>query len=288
MRKRIGSAVLLIFCVCLFTVSARADMGPKDALTVYLVNPPRQTYYLDLLYENTSGKEVFDNLSPEERAALSPEMLELLCQCGEGLTAALAEGTRIPTFGTLTGKPDGDRMVHRFSYYGLPQTYRIAIVTEDGQLHVSEVFSRAVMQSSITYDLQTGEVYVPPLWHSYAAQFSLTFSATLLLEGIVLALFGLFTKRNVLWFAAVNLVTQVFLTAVVGTALLQGGPLGSLPALLLCEIAVFVAEVAAFAFFLRGRSRGRRIGYAVCANIVSMAAGLIAWDWLYEMLTRLA
>lgn len=286
--KRMKAAVFFVLCFCLFTVSVRADMGPKDALTVYLLNPPQQTYYLDVLYENTSGKEVFDNLSPDERASLSAEMLALLSESGDGLTAALAEGTRIPTFGNLTGKPDGERMVHRFSYYGLPQTYRIAIVTEDGQVHISEEFRRASMQSSITYDLQTGEAYVPPLWHQYLAQFAVTFSVTFLLEGIVLALFGLFTKRNVLLFAAVNFVTQVFLTAVVGTALIQGGPFGSIFILLLCEIFVFAAESVAYAFLLQGRSRGRRIAYAICANAVSMTAGLVAWDWLYEMLTRLA
>ena len=56
---------LFLFLTALCTVSA--DIGPKDQLTVYLTNPPQETYYLDLLWQpDTAGS--FSNLSEKELA----------------------------------------------------------------------------------------------------------------------------------------------------------------------------------------------------------------------------
>lgn len=53
MRKKL----FMLFCLftmllCVLPVTAGADVGPKDEATIYLMNPPAGSYYIDLLYIN--------------------------------------------------------------------------------------------------------------------------------------------------------------------------------------------------------------------------------------------
>ncbi len=285
-RRLMASAVLLLMTV-LFTSVVSADFGPKDRLDIYLTNPPDEPYYLDLLYD-AGGVEVYGNLTEEEIAGLNPDMLTALLENGTGWTAAMAEGTRIPLFGKLTGERTERGMHHRFSYYGLPETYRIMIVTQSGETHVSDPFIRRAMQSSITYDCASGTGEIPPLWRQYLSQFACTCLATLLIEGALLLLFRFSLKENSLPFLLVNVGTQIFLTAVVGSALIFHGTVTAYLHYAGAEIAILLAETVAFAFLLKGKSRARRIGYAITANAVSCALGFFGMEFLYEMITRLA
>ena len=47
----------------------------KDSLTVYVINPPAETYYLDLL---TQKAESYNNFHEGEREKLNQNMLSLL------------------------------------------------------------------------------------------------------------------------------------------------------------------------------------------------------------------
>lgn len=44
-------ALFFVFLLLSCLLVAHADMGPKDQLTVRLVNPPQEPYYLDLLWQ---------------------------------------------------------------------------------------------------------------------------------------------------------------------------------------------------------------------------------------------
>ena len=287
-KHRLPAVLALMLLAALFTPAVRADFGPKDRLTVYVTNPPEELYYLDLLYENESGDEVYGNLTEEELASLNADMLERLRENIAGLTPALTVGTRIPTYGSLEGEADGLRRKHTFSYYGLPQTYRIIIVTESGSVRISDEYTRRAMQSSITYDYETGMAEIPPLWGQYLRQFVWTLVMTLAIEGALLAAFRFSLRENGGVFLLVNLLTQLVLTAVVGTALIRSGPLNAYGALFLCELGVTAAETVAYAFLLRGQSRGRRIAYGITANLVSWAVSGFCCELLYTALVRIA
>ncbi len=287
-NSRLWAAILVVFLLTvLFTSVVSADFGPKDRLDIYLTNPPAEPYYLDLLYD-AGGADVHENLTEEELASLNADMLAALRENGTGWTAAMADGTRVPLFGKLTGEMTEKGMRHRFSYYGLPETYRIIIVTESGEMYVSDPFTRRVMQSSITYDYAAGTGEIPPLWHQYLSQFACTCLATLLIEGVLLLLFRFSLKENYRPFLLVNVGTQIFLTAVVGSALIFHGTITAYLHYAGAEIAILLAETVAFAFLLKGKSCARRIGYAITANAVSCALGFFGMEFLYEMITRLA
>ena len=285
--KRTLSLLAALLCLVLFTAPIYADMGPKDSLVVYLENPPEELYYLDLLYKS-DREQTYPNLSEEELAALQPAMVQAIRDNKFALTAALTDGTDIPTFGSLIGKSDGLRMKHTFGYYGLPDTYRIIIVTESGKVHVSEEFTRKAMQSSITYDYRSGTAQIPPLWRQYALPFTYTFLMTVLIEGILLLLFRFSLRREGGIFLLVNLVTQTAMTAFVGYAMIHGGTINAFLRLLLCEPFIMIAEAAAYAFLFRTHSRGRRIAYAIIANLLSWIAGMLTNGLLYSLIVRIA
>ena len=128
MNKRLKKTAVFLSVILLaalaFPVCALADMGPKDALTVTVENPPDEPYYLDLLTSEVISNHS-DNLG-DARDKLDQTMLKLLySKTDEGWWPAYTEGMSAPIFGSLTGTEKGDTMVHTFSYFGVPETYRV-------------------------------------------------------------------------------------------------------------------------------------------------------------------
>ena len=201
MKRSLRIAVLALLAVTALTVTALADTGPKPQLTIRVENAPKEPYYLDILAEGNyeDAASSFDGLewsySDEEIAALDQELLEALrAAVPEGWHACTAEGsTGAPMWGDLYPDEDG---LHTFGYHGVPDTYRVLMVTKSGEVFLSEVCTRKVLQSSATVDWAGRTVTVPPTWAGYVLQFLSTFLPTILLEGVLLMLFGFFWKRN--------------------------------------------------------------------------------------------
>ncbi|MCI9003344.1 MAG: hypothetical protein HFG03_11040, partial [Oscillibacter sp.] len=123
------------------------------------------------------------------------------------LTAAVPEGW----YGCLTqgrlvwGNIDSEDGVFQFGYLGVPDVYRVLMVTKSGETFLSEPMERQALQSSAAVDWAAKTVKTPPLWKGYIVQFLATFLPTLAIEGL---LFRLWSKRNALVFLGVNLLTQ--------------------------------------------------------------------------------
>ena len=89
MKKSLRFCVLLVLAAALLTISALADTGPKPQLTVVVIDPPEELYYLDILGEgdyeghsygpDTSEYSGLDwSYSEEEIAALDNDLLNTL------------------------------------------------------------------------------------------------------------------------------------------------------------------------------------------------------------------
>ena len=86
--------------------------------------PWRGEYYLDLLVTDPGDHA---NIDP---ADYDPNLLQGLRDWEvDGWYPALAGGTSVPLFGDLRPGEDG---THRFTYYGLPRAFRIAVSGPDG------------------------------------------------------------------------------------------------------------------------------------------------------------
>ncbi|MBU5625765.1 hypothetical protein KQI82_02300 [Oscillibacter sp. MSJ-2] len=284
-EKLLRTCLVLMAALALLTTTALADMGPKPQLRVRVENPPQGLYYLDLIAEGGLDR-THPNLSDEDRAELDEGLLQsLLDAVPDGYHACLAQGTIAPMWGDLTAREDG---VHFFNYVGVPAAYRILIVTESGESWVTGPLTRPVLQSSVSVDWADKSVSTPPVWLAYVLQFLATFLPTLVIEGVVLLLFGLSSKKNWRVFLLVNLLTQIGVFCSLGlTALREGVGLGYYLLFILVEVAVLTVEALLYRRFLTGTSRGRATAYGVTANLCSAAVGWLLAYPVWNVLSAL-
>ena len=282
MKRRLFAAlVCILLCLAVLPGTASADTGPKPAVTITVVNAPAGEYYLDLLI--TDPEPDHDNIEVED---YDPELIAGLKSWeDEGWYPALVTGTRAPLFGELTAEADG---IHRFSYHGLPRTFRIAVSGPGGAQATAEPFTRTVFYTHLTYDWETNTITsaTSPAGF-YGVQFLSTLVPTLIIEGVLLWLFGFRAKRDWLVFLIVNLVTQAGLHLWVAENLVVNGSSAlQYLVLLVAEVPILVVELAAYVFLLKEHSRLRRAAYAACANVASYALGYFPLHWAVEFLSR--
>ena len=292
MKKSLRNSILLLLTAMLLTVSALADSGPKAQLTVKVVNAPSEPYYLDLLekgdyqghtYGSGDGDDTYSGLdwsySEEEIAALDDELLDALrAAVPEGWHACTAQGTNgAPMWGDLIGSDAGGVRLHSFRYHGVPDTYRIILVTKSGESWVSGVLHRATLQSSATVDWAAKTAAAPSAGTAYTLQFLCTLLPTLLIEGALLLLFRYSWKKNWETFLLVNVLTQGFLAVASVYVTAHNGVSAwyffffLLPA----ELIILLVELYLYAGcgLLTGHSKGRAAAYAITANLASTVLG---------------
>ncbi len=277
---RTGWVVMAIVLACMIAwpAAVHADFGPKPMIRIVVKNPPTGEYYLDLLIQ----AEKANNSLADEKDQYDPVKFGLLENYQvEGWVPALVHGTDIPLFGKLTGTPTGADMVHTFSYFGTPNRFKIIIITPENRVVVTEELTRQAYQLKLTYDYTTGDISQRSIVISYLIQFLSTMAATLVIEGLILLLFGFSLKQSWRPFLIVNLVTQVLLTASLGTAAITQGMFAAYILALPVELVIVIIEAIAFARLLKEHTKARRVGYAITANLVSLVAGLFAMSLLF-------
>ena len=302
MKHMLRRLTLASLAAVLLTISALADSGPKDLLTVKVENAPEEGYYLDLVAEGEyegpsygSGESQYSGIdwsySDEEAAALDTELLDALrAAVPEGYHACTAEGTGgAPMWGELEGTPTGRQgeYLHTFRYFGVPDTYQILIATAGGDTYLFPPCTRTALQSSVTVDWESKSVEVPPAWIGYVLQFLCTLLPTLAIEGVVLVLFGFSWKQNRKPFLLVNLVTQGALAVYFSVTAVQSGVGWWYFFLLIpAEIVIAFVEGGLYTRLLTG-SRRRAFAYGITANLCSALLGLLTveplWRWIVSI-----
>lgn len=304
MKKSLRNSILLLLTAMLLTVSALADSGPKAQLTVKVENAPSEPYYLDLLekgdyqghtYGSGDGDDTYSGLdwsySEEEIAALDDELLDALrAAVPEGWHACTAQGTNgAPMWGDLIGSDAGGVRLHSFRYHGVPDTYRIILVTKSGESWVSGVLHRATLQSSATVDWAAKTAAAPSAGVAYALQFLCMLIPTLLIEGVLLYVFGYRSKKSWKRFLLVNLITQGGFAVYLAVTVLNHGVSGwSLLFYIPIELVITLAEVLLDRWLLTEKGKGRAMGYAIVANIHSATVGLLLIDPLWRFIVSIS
>ena len=231
-----------------------------------------QEIALSILAEIVSVKN-----SRQQTEGFSPALLAALrAAVPSGWHACIAQGsTRAPIWGELTGEPDGSgAMLHSFRYYGVPETYRILMVTASGETFLSDVLTRRTLQSSVTVDWVAKTAKPPLQSEGYLLQFAATFVPTILIELVVLLLFGFKLKENWKPFLLVNLVTQGLLHGYFALFAVNNG-VGPWYFMLFIPAELVIALLEAFIYraALKGRSKRRAFLCGLCANVCSAALG---------------
>lgn len=277
MKKSLRLCLLLIAVSMALTVYAAADTGPKPQLIVRVENAPEELYYLDLLEEGAASDSSYFSRREDEAAELNPALVEtLLAAVPDGWHACTLQFTSgAPIWGDILGDFLGDgQHLHTFGYMGVPSTYRIIIATESGETWVSEVCTRSALQSSVTVDWTDKAVTVPPAWAGYVLQFLATFLPTLLVEGVLLLLFGYSWRKNRKVFLCVNLITQGALALYFSIqAVRQGVAYWYFFLFVPAEVVIALAEAGIYGRRLTGQSKVRAIAYGLTANLCSALLG---------------
>lgn len=268
-------AILLQTVFLLFPQEVFADMGPKPKLIITVVNPPQSEYYLDLLVDY--DLPLSENLG-ELRDALDRKKIKLIeDNSKDGWYAALVHGTRVPLWGKLTGEPQDGTMKHTFGYFGVPDNYKIIIVTSDNEVIITRTIHRKSYTSEVIYNYLTGEITEQgglTLAWTYTKQFLMSLFVTLIIEGFWLLVFRFKTVRSLTVFFFVNLSTQALLTIVVSTSQLLLGIYASYIVLIFSEIIIGALESILYIINLKEGKKTKRVAYAIVANLSSALASL--------------
>jgi len=266
--------ITLLFCALILswtTIYVHADMGPKPELKITLTHAPNEAYYLDLLVDS---EYLIDE--PIDNTKYNASMIEQLRSLEiDGWYPALVNGTSLRMHGKLEGTLTGGKMIHQFGYH-IPDRFRIIVVTASGKTTVSDVITLESFYTALSFNAINGEITKPSLIMLYAIQIFSTLIPTLILEFLVLLIFKLYSKRNLIVFLIMNIVTQIFLTFTVNATLITTGLLGAIFVLLLVEGLIWIFEIiVVWKFFDKQKRTSVRISYALIANILSFIMGFV-------------
>jgi hypothetical protein len=279
--------VMLMLLLGMSVWPVHADAGPKPELRITLINPPNEPYVLDLLVEpNCEPTECW--IDDERFDGIDPTLIALLeAQQSTQWVGVLSHGVSYPVFGNLQGREvNGDR-VHTFTYR-LPDSFKIVVVTLSGKAVVSDVITRDAFMMNLRYDLDSNTIIRPQLWKQVLFQFGSTLIPTVIVELILLGLFGLWSSRNLKVTLIANFLTQVLLSATMGWVLIQAGLLAGFVVYLLMEGIVMLIEALIYwKAFDKKRKTGRKILYAITANFVSFIVGFMVMSQTYLFLLQL-
>lgn len=277
----------LLLCFLCLIPTAYADIGPKPELTITVVNAPEGELYLDLLAEGVPDSHPY--FGEADEAKCDPAILASLRTLeGDGWVLAYTTGVsgRPPVFGDVRPRADG---TWRYSYVGLPNTFRVAAATADAAQAAEVPYTREFV-SSIVYDWESNTVREstpPPL--RFLARLAATLIPTLIIEGLLFWLFGFRERRSWLVFLAVNAATQTALHALFSLPIVLAAahPLYYAVVFVPSELVICAAESIAYALLLKEHDRYQRVGYAILANVTSAVLGYFPLHLLHDFLKSL-
>lgn len=279
LKKIMISVSVLILAVLAFSMPVFADLGPKASTTVILTNPPEEEYYMDLLEENREGYEYHQNI---DESNYDPEMIELLKSSPcipEGWHACLTVGsTGAPVFGSLRGSEVREGASHSFSYFGLPETYIIIIVTKSGKVYLSEVKHKTIFQERVEVYIENDAIVIKQgasLIPTYLWQLALTLIPTLIIEFLLMLLFRIPIKKNILIFLIANIATQTILSVLMTSALIHRGVFEAYLVMFFAEGFIVAAETLLYVFLMKDIKKGKAVAYGITANVVTMVSGFL-------------
>ena len=144
----------------LFGTISNADMGPKPSIKIKLTNIDADEYYIDLLtdFKNTGEKtlEEWYTTCSYDNEFLNKENLKdepiFLYNDNGWMATALRDGL---LWGDVK---ETENNIHHFTYFGVPNVFKIIIQMPDGTLKVSETIERKQFKDRYIVDVETMEV----------------------------------------------------------------------------------------------------------------------------------
>lgn len=286
-RKVQGKCKLLFFLVCATVLlcpaaAVYADIGPKPSVQITFTGMEGEEYYGTLLslYGSTGPASAWDGR--EENARYDEGEYEIW--------KAFVEYKDADGFYFLQEWWHCSENQELKWIYRPPSTYKILLYfPERDAFYVSPVYTQYAFDNYYTVDLSeltenpllTAEKSYDYTWEIISLVVRIIL--TILLELAVALLFGYREKRQVLFLAAVNVITQVILNIWLNYVNYTSGSMWFGFAYIFGELLVLAFEAVIYCCLIRRFSekqqrRGKVVCYAVIANVVSFFVGY----WLAE------
>lgn len=263
--------VVAALVMMLVPAAVSADAGPKPSITIRAVNMPDSECYMDLLVK--SGYDGFENeeLLTDE---YNRDMVGILREYNDGGWRPGVANGLFMTFDDIKCEIEDGSCLKTFGYMP-PDEFKIIVVDKAGNVTVSNAVERKMFDSTIDFDYETGEASERGMFPGILLQFLLTFLITFAVEAVIFIAFRFSFRKYWGLLTAVNLGTQLLLHAVIGLGMLAGGIFIALIFYVAAEFLVFVIEGFVYGLTLKQHPVGRRIGYALTANVISAVIGFI-------------
>ena len=215
------------------------------------------------------------------------------CYCNQVRTAYPNLAAWLDSLGIAIEKPfeasalePDENGRHIFGYFGVPDEFKIIIVTESGQIKVSDVIKRKTMEISLTLDCNDMSHTSKPVWTAYIAQFAITFSVTIAVEFIVLAIFFMARKANLKPFLHMNIITQLLLTAFMSTGFIYGGTIIAYMWFPVIELVIFIFEMWYSKKYFIGENDLMKLAYAFVANTASAMLTFFSLETIMDIMFK--
>ena len=276
--KRKLLTVLLVFCLLFgLSVSVYADMGPKPSVRVSFHGLPEGTVYGTLLSK-------YESYGPHHKPEWSWQDGYYSTRHGDDpIWQAFVAYQDADGFYFLQEWWDCTQQPLEWTYYA-PEPFKVLLYfPETGEYLASGVHERYAFDSYYTAQVQDGGLVLHKSyqWGDELLGLLIRIALTVAVELLVALLFGYHDRDTLLLFAKINVLTQLALNLGLNLYAYFNGlsPWIFVPLYALLEILVIAVETALYHRYLprvtgEKQPRGKALGYAMIANILSFVLGV--------------
>lgn len=284
-QKIVSVIITLIISAAFLSTAAFADIGPKPSLEVRFTGINGENCWAAFLFpENNlgSGNEAWfaDDKSTAEEIAMN-EYKD-------------ADGFIISKYWVFPKKIE-ENSVLKHGYHP-PKNFKVLLYFPDsGEFFVTPVYECYAFNTYFTIDVSARQNGTVTAISSYYLAKEIVFLIirillTIGIELLIALAFKFTAKKQILFIAIVNIITQIALNIGINMIYFKMG--ATLIFLYIpLELAVFAVEAILYAALLttpEGKpvKGGKAVGYAAAANTVSFIFGVVVF-WISEMLARI-
>ena len=291
---------LLLICimllVLLFPTIASADMGPKPSVVIDFHGLSGEVYYVTLLSS-------VDSTGPYSAARNSSRSYKAGDEDYQVFEKFLEYNDTDGYYFLQYFQNCSETNQFRWTYYP-PSDFKILLYfpKKDSFIISEEAYDRYAFDSYysalITIDVHTNTLYYSGMEIETKRDCSVKIissviyiALTIAIELLIALLFAFREKKQLLVILVVNLATQILLNVVLNLINYSYGQMMFAIAYVLLELSIFIIEAALYTILLRkpGDSfipKWKTIVYALVANAVSFAAGLVLANTILDVCKR--
>ena len=286
--KKLLTLVLLSLIAFTSMNSVNAAIIQKPFMTFTIIGVEKDTYKLDILGDNNSvyaiGSLISDSYWTSYFDTDFPVQLEAYEING------LSSYTLYNNVGSISQTDNQDLTQTYKLELLLPDSFKIAIVMDDGTRITSEQMVRVTFETNVTWDLTdvdltvtgddvgmvTGDMAIGTLEDNdnishitrVVIQIASIVVITLLIEFLVMYVFGYRLKNTYKKVFFSNLVTQSVLGFYTVMAYHAGGPEVAIISLIILAAAAFVVEILFYTISFKEGSKWKALVYTIVINII--------------------